>query len=334
MLSTSPTPQSAPPHAPPVALPDYGVLAVRGPEARRFLNGQVSQDVLALDPSRVRLAGLNNPQGRLLALMRLVAPADDATGHTVHCVLPRALVAETRTLLQRYLLRAKATVHDESDAWRLEGLWGDTPCDVAALGETLPTPEMPTAGMQAAGMQAAGAIVWRHAPDGRCLRLIVAKDPAPVPSEMPDPVQAAARSAWRLADIACGLPEVQPATRATFVAQMLNLDVLGGISFTKGCYTGQEVIARAHYRGRVKRRLQRFEAVPTVGAPMPVAGDTVQLHDGRAARVVDAALRPDGRLEFLAVAPLVVGETDPEATSATGMTLESTALPLPYALPD
>jgi folate-binding protein YgfZ len=266
--------------------------------------------------------------------MRLVAPADDATGHTVHCVLPRALVAETRTLLQRYLLRAKATVHDESDAWRLEGLWGDTPCDVAALGETLPTPEMPTAGMQAAVMQAAGAIVWRHAPDGRCLRLLVAKDPAPTPSEMPDPAQAAARSAWRLADIACGLPEVQPATRATFVAQMLNLDVLGGISFTKGCYTGQEVIARAHYRGRVKRRLQRFEAVPTVGAPMPVAGDTVQLRDGRAARVVDAALRPDGRLEFLAVAPLVAGETDPEATGGTGMTLESTALPLPYALPD
>jgi folate-binding Fe-S cluster repair protein YgfZ len=115
---------------------------------------------------------------------------------------------------------------------------------------------------------------------------------------------------------------------------MLNLDVLGGISFTKGCYTGQEVIARAHYRGRVKRRLQRFEAVPTVGAPMPVAGDTVPLRDGRAARVVDAALRPDGRLEFLAVAPLVAGETDPEATSGTTPVLESTALPLPYALPD
>ena len=334
MLPTSPLPRLSRPPSPPVALPDYGVLAVRGPEARRFLNGQVSQDVLALDPSRVRLAGLNNPQGRLLALMRLVAPADDATGHTVHCVLPRALVAETRTLLQRYLLRAKATVHDESDAWRLEGLWGDTPCDVAALGETLPTPEMPTAGMQVAVMHTAGAIVWRHAPDGRCLRLIVAKDPAPAPSEMPDPVQAAARSAWRLADIACGLPEVQPATRATFVAQMLNLDVLGGISFTKGCYTGQEVIARAHYRGRVKRRLQRFEAVPTVGAPMPVAGDTLPLRDGRAARVVDAALRPDGRLEFLAVAPLVAEETDPEATSGTTPVLESTALPLPYALPD
>lgn len=334
MLPTSPLPRLSRSPSPPVTLPDYGVLAVRGPEARRFLNGQVSQDVLALDPSRVRLAGLNNPQGRLLALMRLVAPADDATGHTVHCVLPRALVAETRTLLQRYLLRAKATVHDESDAWRLEGLWGDTPCEVGALGETLPTPEMPTAGMQAAVMHTADAIVWRHAPDGRCLRLIVAKDPAPAPSEMPDPAQAAARSAWRLADIACGLPEVQPATRATFVAQMLNLDVLGGISFTKGCYTGQEVIARAHYRGRVKRRLQRFEAVPTVGAPMPVAGDTVPLRDGRAARVVDAALRPDGRLEFLAVAPLVAGETDPEATSGTTPVLESTALPLPYALPD
>jgi folate-binding protein YgfZ len=324
MLSTPPPLPSSQPRSPPVALPDYGVLTVRGPEARRFLNGQVSQDVLALDPSRVRLAGLHNPQGRLLALMRLVAPADDAPDHTVRCVLPRPSLIETRALLQRYLLRAKAAVQDESDAWRIEGLWGSAPCEMAALGETVPT----------TGQQTAGTTVWRHAPDGRCLQLSANADPAPAASGTPDPGHVAARAAWHLADIACGLPEVRPANRAAFVAQMLNLDVLGGISFTKGCYTGQEVIARAHYRGRVKRRLQRFEAVPADGAALPVAGDTVQLRDGRAARVVDAALRPDGRLEFLAVAPLRAGETDAEAPGGTVMRLESSALPLPYALPD
>ena len=103
-------------NATPLPLPELGVLAVRGPDARRFLNGQLSQDVLSLDGATVRLAGLHNPQGRVLAVLRLVAWADDV----VLCVLPRAAITELRPLLARYLLRAKATLTDESAAWRLE----------------------------------------------------------------------------------------------------------------------------------------------------------------------------------------------------------------------
>ena len=304
-------------------LPDLGVLAVRGPDARRFLNGQLSQDVLSMDGSTVRLAGLHNAQGRALAVLRLVAWADDV----ILCVLPRSAVAEVRALLARYLLRAKAALTDESDAWRLEGLRGDC--------------------LPGAARREDGAVIWGHAPDGRCLRItpLAASDAATAAAGGPLP-DTAALQAWHLADIAAGLPQIHPGTRGEFVAQMLNLDVLGGISFTKGCYTGQEVIARAHYRGRVKRRLQRFEAMLPADHAIPTPGETLRLADRRAAQLVHAVRRPDGRLEFLAVAPYATTADDaatdgterPEASRTDGpdatTRLEATPLPLPYALPD
>ena len=109
------------------------------------------------------------------------------------------------------------------------------------------------------------------------------------------------REQWRALDVAAGLPQVYQATTGQFVAQMLNLDCIDAVSFDKGCYTGQEVIARAHFRGRVKRRMQRFA---TLGPARLTPGDAGQLEDGRSYRVVEAAAHPDGSTEFLAVAPI------------------------------
>ncbi|HEY2340417.1 MAG TPA: tRNA-modifying protein YgfZ, partial [Steroidobacteraceae bacterium] len=144
---------------------------------------------------------------------------------------------------------------------------------------------------------------------------------------------AAAPQEWQRLAIAAGEPQVYRATSEEFVAQMLNLDALGAIAFDKGCYTGQEVIARAHYRGRVKRRMQRFVTVPRQQPLKP--GDAGELSDGRAFRAVDAVMLADGRCEFLAVAPLEAGEADaspPAGLAATGHVAAQT-LPLPYALP-
>ena len=112
-------------------------------------------------------------------------------------------------------------------------------------------------------------------------------------------------------------PQVYAATAEAFVAQMLNLDVLQAISFEKGCYTGQEVIARAHYRGRVKRRMQRFVTAAAAAAPLR-PGDAGTLADGRQFKVVDAATLPDGRIAFLAVAPLSAGAVDDEPALPMG----------------
>jgi folate-binding protein YgfZ len=141
------------------------------------------------------------------------------------------------------------------------------------------------------------------------------------------------RDAWRLLDIADGVAQVYAATSEEFVAQMLNLDALGGIAFDKGCYTGQEVIARAHYRGRVKRRMQRFFSR---GALKLAPGDSGQLTDGRTFKVVDAVQLANGRSEFLAVAPMVAGVVEDGAPAAanTSATIDAEVLPLAYPLPE
>ena len=141
----------------------------------------------------------------------------------------------------------------------------------------------------------------------------------------------AGRVAGLLLAIALGVPFVvlSAALSGEFVAQMLNLDCIDAISFNKGCYTGQEVIARAHYRGRVKRRLQRF-ATQTVLQP----GASGHLQDGRAFRVVDAVVQNGGGCEFLAVVPLAHNDEVGTAADADATRIIAEDLPLPYALPD
>jgi hypothetical protein len=258
------------------ALDDLGVLEVNGADATTFLQGQLSQDVTKLD-ARARFAGLHNPQGRTLAILRLTGTDDGA----IRAVLPLDVLAATLAHLQKYVLRAKVTLRDASADWRVFGVSQEL----------------------------------------RFVRLVPRA--APLVASIP-------RDAWRAADIAEGLPQVYATNAAAFVAQMLNLDCVGGIAFDKGCYTGQEIIARAHYRGRVKRRMQRFvtrEPLPLAALPI---GHEGTLDDGRAFRIVDRVARGDGRVEFLAVAPLAAGVREAES----GSPLAVEALPLPYSLPD
>jgi folate-binding protein YgfZ len=146
--------------------------------------------------------------------------------------------------------------------------------------------------------------------------------------------ESAPEALWHAGAIAAAEPQVFAATSEEFVAQMLNLDVLGAIAFDKGCYTGQEVIARAHYRGRVKRRLQRF-LTPRPAVLRP--GDAGELPDGRTVRVVDAIQHADGRCEFLGVAGFAADEADAATAAPTpvaaGALIEAQPLPMPYALP-
>jgi len=278
-------------------LEDFGMLRFRGPDTRKFLQGQLSNDVTRLLPGAIMRAGLHSPQGRTLALLWLAAAASG----DILALLPLELVTTVATQLRRYQLRAKLTITDESVQRRIYGRY--------APGAAVPGPDS-----------------WSLAPN-RALLIRAAGDSAPQGEAM-------SRTQWRALDIAAGLPQVYAATSGQFVAQMLNLDCVDAISFSKGCYTGQEVIARAHYRGRVKRRLQRFESL--VPATLAV-GDAGRFEDGRAFRVIEALPRADGCSEFLAVAPLPGAARESEegsATSAGHSALKARALPLPYSLPD
>jgi tRNA-modifying protein YgfZ len=278
------------------SLEDFGTLRFRGPDAHKFLQGQLSNDLARLAPGSIVRAGLHNAQGRTLALLWLAARASD----DILALLPRELAEPVATQLRRYLLRAKLTVSDESAETRLYGL--------------LKQADLPR-----------GPELW-VLDASRALWIQGLGEAAPLGQSM-------TRAQWRALDIAAGWPQVYAATSAQFVAQMLNLDCVDAVSFTKGCYTGQEVIARAHYRGRVKRRMQRFETL----APQQLApGDAGRFEDGRAFRIVEAVQRADGCSEFLAVAPLpgATRETEESISAADAPGLRARALPLPYALPD
>jgi folate-binding protein YgfZ len=281
-------------------LPDLGAVRVQGADAVRFLQGQLSNDVALLAAESLLLAGLHNPQGRVIAVLRLMAVGQD----DVLAVLPRELAAPVALRLSKYVLRAKAKVTDASADWAFTGVAARDPPASSSLAARVSN-----------GMD----------------RWLIANPSAGAGAPESD---ADDRAKWRALDVAGGIPEVYAATSEQFVAQMLNLDVLGVISFTKGCYTGQEVIARAHYRGRVKRRMQRFR---TADRMQLAVGESGKFRDGRSFRVVEVATLPDGRCEFLAVAPMAQGgEEEPgeaPTDAAATTSLDAEQLTMPYELP-
>jgi folate-binding protein YgfZ len=284
-------------------LDDFGALRFTGTDAGTFLQGQLSNDVASLAPGVLLRAGLHNPQGRTLALLGLIAAGQD----DILAVLPLELVSIVSAHLRRYVLRSKVSISDDSARYRVLGV---AATDAATESAT-----------DAPGLR----VTYGLPHEQRALLLQDALAPAPA-ATMP-------REQWRALDLTAGLPQVYSATSGQFVAQMLNLDCINAISFTKGCYTGQEVIARAHYRGRIKRRMQRFVS----HAPLRLAaGDSGRLIDGRSYRVVDAVVRADGLTEFLAVASLpgTAQEADETGQLLVAGGIVVGALPLPYTLPE
>jgi folate-binding protein YgfZ len=280
-----------------ILLDDLGILRITGTDAERFLQGQVSNDVMRLGAEVSVLAGYHNPQGRTIALLRLVllAPGD------ILAILPRELAAAVATRLSKFVLRAKVKLSNVSDSFNIHGLVAD--------GTAPPS-----------------------APPPQSTRVRIADAPARWLQVSPAGGADAPRGdrqKWHRLDVAGGQPQVYAATSEEFVAQMLNLDALGAIAFDKGCYTGQEVIARAHYRGRVKRRMQRFV---TRAAQELIPGAAGRLSDGRSFKVVDAAQRLDGACEFLAVTALAARDEAQQDDAAAP--IEATTLPLPYILPE
>jgi folate-binding protein YgfZ len=274
-----------------------GVLRARGADASSFLQGQLSNDTTQVRSGQLQLSGYHTPQGRAIALLRLTALAAD----DLLAILPLELVAAVVTRLSRYVLRAKVRITDDSAQWQLRGFRGAAPpLSDAALS----------------------------LPYGSARHLVMVPQPDAAAHDAPD----GTRNDWVACDIAEGLPQVYLATSEAFVAQMLNLDLTDGISLDKGCYTGQEIIARAHYRGQVKRRMQHFVSeFPCLLTP----GQSGILADGRSFKVVAAVPIAAGRCEFLAVAPAAPGAAEPEPVPQSAQVLiQVQQLPLPYELPD
>jgi folate-binding protein YgfZ len=203
----------------------YGLLAVTGADARAFLHAQLTQDIEKLAADRAAFAGWCTAQGRLLATM-LVIPSPD--GFLLQ--LARDIAPAVAKRLSMFILRSKVKITDESANLAQMGVWRkdwNRP-DVTWDGEV---------------------VVVRVA-EGRYL---MAGPGLSGPCDKPE-------EAWVLDEIHAGRPFISAATQDKFVPQMVNLETLGGVDFQKGCYPGQEIVARAQYRGQVKRRMVRLPA--------------------------------------------------------------------------
>jgi folate-binding protein YgfZ len=253
-------------------LPFLGVLRVGGKDAVRFLQGQLTSDTRLLADGRTQFSACNTPQGRVVALLRL-RQTDDA----IYALLPQELATTVATSLRRFVLRAKVDLQIAADL------------RVAWVRRTLsPSPESVVAGIVSFDYAPGRQVIAAHE---TALPALAAASLEPHPD---------IENEWRAADIAAGLPQVYAATSGAFVPQMLNLDRLDAISFTKGCYTGQEIVARTQHLGRIKRRTLRYRLQP--GAePAPLAG--LSLDGQKVAEVVMSATR-DEAVELLAVTTL------------------------------
>jgi len=284
-------------------------IRVAGADARTFLQGQLSNDVLGLDTGHCQLASVNSAQGRVQAVVTLVPDGDGLL-----LLLPASMAAGTLQRLRKYVLRSKVTFTEPQAGFVVRAATA-----AAVNAAELPCPARPGE----CATQGTVTIVHWHGPDEQGAARFLGVGPA---TELPVATDAdPADAIWRLADIRAGLPQVLPGTHESFVAQMLNLDLIGGISFTKGCYTGQEIIARTHYRGAIKRRMLRFAA----DCPPPPPGTRVLEGDAPAGEVVDAEATPGG-CELLAVVSLAQKDAALKIAGPFDAALRS--LPLPYPL--
>lgn len=292
-----------------VSLPDWGVILAQGPDAAAFLNGQLTQDMLHLDEGRASLAGYCSPKGRLLATF--VAWRLAADSFALACSAD--LLGATLKRLSMYVLRARCKLSDASAAWPLHGLAGPS-ADALAAG-AVAAAEWSSASVGSA------SVIRLPAVDGVARYLWAGPDAPPLP---PLPAEA-----WRWLELRSGVPRVMAATADQFVPQMLNLELLGGVNFKKGCYPGQEVVARSQYRGTLKRRtyLMGCAAAVAAGAEVFHNADPGQ----PAGMVVLAASLPAGphaALVELKMAALLQGTL--HAGSPDGPRL--TPSTLPYSL--
>ena len=252
-----------------VPLTHWGVLRALGPDAASFLQGQLTNDVVSLTTQQVRLAGFCSAKGRLQASFLVWRAGPDE----LLLACSASVLAATLKRLSMFVLRAKCKLNDVSAELMLTGIAGP--------------------GVQAL-MPAAEAWAKLDAPQGALLRLPdVDGVPRCIVAGPAQAVQAGtaalALDAWRALEVRSGIALIEAATVDQFVPQMLNFELVGGVDFQKGCYPGQEIVARSQYRGTIKRRMFLFtcDALPEPGqevfhsaAPQQPAGMVVNAAPG------------------------------------------------------
>ncbi len=316
---TPPAPSAAPevPFSGVCGLTHLGVIRVAGPEARIFLQGQLTQDVLTLGEGDARLAAFCNAKGRMQASFVVFSAGPE----DVLLVCSRDILAATLKRLSMFVLRAKAKLSDATDELLLYGLTGSATQSIADKA-------IKTWGR--AGIDVQTMIVLPPAA-GVTRALWCAPKGTPVPFG-PE----ASLATWQWLAVQSGIVMVTPPIFEAFVPQMLNYESIGGVNFKKGCYPGQEIVARSQFRGTLKRRtyLAHLEGEPRVGDEVFHAADASQ----PCGLVAASAPHPAGGFDALVSMQTAAAEDAAKAASYGRLTLGAadgpvlSLLPLPYAL--
>lgn len=300
-----------------IPLQDYGLIRFSGEETINFVHGQVSSDVKKLPSQGAQYSSYSTPKGRMLASMLLMRD-----GEQLDLMLPRTLLAATQKRLSMFVMRSKTKASDVSDSVVLLGLLG--PKAIAIANQVLGRiPE------ETMGSSVSDSIqLVRLSGDRLLLILPVTQAIAIWPHLIQAGAIPAAQSLWTLSDIQQGIVWVQAETQEAFVAQMANMELIGAVSFKKGCYPGQEIVARTQYLGKLKRRAMRISSSVQL-----TVGESVYSPEmnGQASGTI-AMAAPSGPNSWEG---LIVVQT---ASVEHGLHLEHpegallSVLPLPYAL--
>lgn len=297
------------------------VLAVDGADAAAFLNGQLSVEIVGLPADACRYACFNSPKGRMLA--NFVVWREPPRHERFLILLPGDLAQAVAKRLSMYILRSRVTITDLSDEIARIGVGG--PDAAAAVGTALGAAPAPFE------LLTFGTVTVLGLPGPRYVVLSPGSPSETARDELRRHTIAASFDVWRWLTIRAGVPVITTATQDTFVAQTANWDVLGGIDFQKGCYTGQEIIARTQYLGRLKERAFVFHAA-TEGVRPGERLFSAVFGDQACGTVVDAVAAPAGGCDLIAVLQLAAAERDDVRVGAPdGPALAR--LPLPYAIP-
>ncbi|MGY2237400.1 CAF17-like 4Fe-4S cluster assembly/insertion protein YgfZ [Pseudomonas gingeri] len=235
-----------------------GVLAVRGSDASKFLQGQLTCNLDYLSENRASLGARCTQKGRMQSSFRILLEGDG-----VLLAMAGELLEPQLADLKKYAVFSKSRLTDESAGWVRFGL-GQADSVLAALGLDLPEDTDAVAranGLIAIRVSVGRSELWAPADQAQDLR-----------AQLAGQLREADLNTWLLGQIRAGIGQVMPQTRELFIPQMLNLQAVGGVSFKKGCYTGQEIVARMQYLGKLKRRLYRLTLdagqLPEPGTPL------------------------------------------------------------------
>ena len=297
-------------------LTDLGLIRAAGADAAAFLHNLLTNDINGITPAVARLAGLCTAKGRLLAILLIWREGDDFL-----MLLPRDILPAILKKLSMYVLRSKVKLSDATAERALIGY----------STQATPAPAEAVSALPRFGVVCDGGGQAIRLDDTRWLRVVDAAAAGSQWQRLAVSAQPAGLAAWQWLEIAAGQPRVVAATQEAFVPQMLNMELpaVAGVSFSKGCYPGQEIVARTQYLGKIKRRTYRARlaaaALPGTHVYAPETGDQ---HCGE---LVSVAPSPAGGFECLVcVQSGAVEAGEVRVGAPDGEQLEF--LSLPYAL--